>query len=89
MLILHQAGMLAQSTVCTGNKFIVQSHKSDSIQTDFLYVDKNGKSYPIFLSIPNHKAFIVKWSEKKHKWYRRYLPRVTEELQKNDYGKSK
>ena len=87
MLILHQAGMLAQNVKREGNKFVTVKQDTATKQTDFVFVDKDGNAYPIYLS-PKGKAFIICRSKKTGKEYKRYLPKVTEELQKNDYGKS-
>lgn len=46
--------------------------KSSAIQTDFVWKDKDGKSYPIFLS-KNGRAFVKKVSKKTGKTYNNYL----------------
>ena len=77
----------AQNVVLQKNVFVQQSSKGDSTKTDYEYQARDGKKYTIYLS-QNGKAFIVKWSEKKQKWYRQYLPKITEMLKNTDNGRS-
>ena len=83
MLICSSVGVLAQNVVLQ-NKVFVQSN--DSTKTDYEYQTRDGKKYTVYLS-KNGKAFIVKWSEKKQKWYRQYLPKITQMLKDIDDGK--
>lgn len=76
-------GTKAQNVVRNGNKFEVVS---DTMQTDLLFVDKDRKAYPIYLS-GKGKAYIICKSKKTGKMYRRYLPKVTEMLNKEENGK--
>lgn len=46
--------------------------KSSAIQTEFIWKDKDGVSYPIFLS-KNGRAFVKKVSKKTEKTYPKYL----------------
>lgn len=71
----------AQNTlVRKGNNFTVVS---DARKTSYTYTDRNGVTYPIYIS-PKGKAFIVKTSKKTGKKYRQYIKRVTDELAKID-----
>lgn len=69
-----------------GNTFIEQADttktkmKGQVYETDMLYVEKDGTAYPIFLS-SNGNAFINKVSKKSGRKYRKYLPKVTKEIQ--------
>ena len=85
MLVLSQHSK-AQNVVRNGNVFIQSSTSNDSSKTDYEYQARDGKKYTIYLS-KNSKAFIVKWSEKKQKWYRQYLPKITQMLKDMDNGK--
>lgn len=77
-------GLKAQNVVRNGNKFEVVS--KDTMQTDLLFVDKNGKAYPIYLSSKG-KAYIICKSKKTGKLYRRYLPKITQMLDKEENGR--
>lgn len=77
----------AQNVVKNGKVFVQQSSTGDSTKTDYQYQARDGKKYTIYLS-QNGKAFIVKWSEKKQKWYRQYLPKITEMLKEEGDGRS-
>jgi len=89
MLICSSIGVLAQNVVLQNKVFIQSSASSDSTKTDYEYQTRDGKKYTVYLS-KNGKAFIVKWSEKKQKWYRQYLPKITQMLQEMEKdGKSK
>jgi hypothetical protein len=74
----------AQTVTKQGNMFIervdsVKGKPKASVQkTNYLYVDKSGKAYDIWLS-SNGNAFIVRTSKNGHK-YRKYLPEVTKQL---------
>lgn len=76
----------AQNVVRNGKTFIekvdtTKSVKKTAVETDYIYIDKNGVAYTVYLS-SGGKAFIVKTSKKTGKQYRQYLPKVTEELNK-------
>lgn len=80
----------AQNVKRQGNTFIEQADtaqtktlKGKVYETDYLYVDRNGKAYNIYLS-SNGNAFINKVSEKSGRKYRKYLPQVTKMLQKDE-----
>lgn len=79
LLALISATARAQNVRKQGNTFIEQcdsTKKSTVYETDFVYVDKDGKAYPIYLS-KTGSAFIMKVSKKSGKKYRKYLPDVT------------
>lgn len=73
-------GATAQNVILKGNVF-EQVEKKDSVKTSFVYKDKSGISYPIFLSSKG-KAYIICKSKKTGRKYKRYLPKVTEQLKK-------
>ena len=87
MVFFYTPRTHAQNVVLQKNVFVQQSSKGDSTKTDYEYQARDGKKYTIYLS-QNGKAFIVKWSEKKQKWYRQYLPKITEMLKEADNGRS-
>jgi len=76
----------AQNVKRQGNTFIEQPDSTKTkikgrvYETDMLYVEKDGTAYPIFLS-SNGNAFINKVSKKSGRKYRKYLPKVTKEIQ--------
>lgn len=75
-----------QNVVRNGKTFVEKTDTTKAVkqtakETDYLYVDRNGNAYPIYLS-SNGKAFIVKVSKKSGKKYRKYLPEVSKELNK-------
>jgi competence protein ComGC len=62
-----------------GNTFVEvvdSGHK-----TTMVYIDKDGKKYPIYVSSKG-KHYILKVSKKSGKQYKRYLPKVDEQLSK-------
>lgn len=73
----------AQNVARKGNTFVEQIDSTKIVQkaqeTDMLYIDKDKNVYNIYLTSTG-KAFIVKISKKTGKKYRKYLPKVTEEL---------
>ena len=73
----------AQNVKRQGNTFIEQvdttqtkTLKGKVYETDYLYVERDGKAYNIFLS-SNGNAFINKISKQSGRKYRKYLPEVT------------
>lgn len=74
----------AQSVTRQGNVFIEQKDTlfvNNGTPTNYTYKAKDGKEYPIFLS-KNGKAYIIRVSKKSGRFYRQYLPQVTEQLNK-------
>jgi hypothetical protein len=82
--LVFVTSIFAQSVVLTGRQFSVvgQSSKKgeafDSL-TVYTYRDVNDSIYTVHLS-KNLKAFIIRYSGKTGKAYRKYLPKVTEQL---------
>jgi hypothetical protein len=72
-------GAKAQNVVRKGNVFEQVEKKDSVVKTSFVYKDKNGVSYPIYLSSKG-KAYILCKSKKTGRTYKRYLPKVTKEL---------
>ena len=65
----------AQNVVRKGNVFIEQTDstkRSHAQKTKYIYQDKNGDKYTIYVS-KSGKYFIVKKSKKSGKEYRKYL----------------
>ena len=71
----------AQHIERRGNTFVQVVDTAKSVKTSFTFVSKDKVKYPIFLS-PKGKAYIICKSKKTNKEYRRYLPAITEELNK-------
>lgn len=87
-LIFSSTGVLAQTKSSNierhGNEFVQKSTHTDSskvIKTNYVYVDSKGQRDTIYLS-QNKKAFVYRVSKKTGNVYRRYLPEVTAQLQK-------
>ena len=87
MLVFGYTKVSAQSVKRQGNTFIEQKNdttktkkKCQVYETDYLYVEPDGKAYNIFLS-SSRKAFIEKTSKKSGRKYRKYLPEVTKMIQ--------
>ena len=75
----------AQNVIRNGNVFTQQSkQKAEITKTKYVYVDKDGVKYPIYLSSKG-KAFIVKVSKKTGKEYKQYLPEITKQIANNGY----
>lgn len=81
-------GVLAQTKSSNierhGNEFVQKSTHTDSskvIKTSYVYVDSKGQRDTIYLS-PNKKAFVYRVSKRTGNIYKRYLPEVTAQLQK-------
>ena len=65
-----------------GNTFITTTSTQSDKATPYLYTDKNGKSYTIYIS-PKGSCYIKKISKKSGKEYKHYLPKeVQEQIQK-------
>lgn len=79
MLVCHIKGILAQNVRLEGKTFVQQSTSGDSTRTEYYFQDRNGVSYPIYLS-SRGKAYAWVKSKKSGKLYKRYLPKVTEKL---------
>jgi hypothetical protein len=70
----------AQNVVLKNRTFIQQSVQKDSVNTGYEYQDKNGDKHTVYLSGAG-KAYC--WMKSKQgKIYKRYLPKITEELKK-------
>lgn len=74
-------GAKAQNVVRVGNVFEQVEKKDSAVKTAYTYKDRNGISYPIYLSSKG-KVYIICKSKKTGKTYKRYLPKVTKELNK-------
>lgn len=72
----------AQNVQRKGNTFVEQkndsSNKGGDVKTDYLYTDSKGVTDTIWIS-RNGNAFVWKTSKKGNK-YKKYLPKVTEQL---------
>lgn len=80
-LLAISNGTKAQNVVRKGNTFVQQTKTNDSTATSYYYQDNMGKKYPIFLSSKG-KAYCWVTSKKTNKQYRKYLPKITEEINK-------
>ena len=80
-LLAISNGTKAQNVVRKGNTFVQQTKTNDSTATSYYYQDNVGKKYPIFLSSKG-EAYCWVTSKKTNKQYRKYLPKITEEINK-------
>lgn len=87
-LIFSSTGALAQTKSSNierhGNEFVQKSTCTDSskvIKTDYVYVDSKGQRDTIYLSATK-KAFVYRVSKRTGNVYKKYLPEVTAQLQK-------
>ena len=87
LLFFTCAIVSAQNVKRQGNTFIeridttrTKTLKGQVYETDYLYVDRDGKTYNVFLSA-NGNAFIIKVSKKSGRKYRKYIPEVTKQIQ--------
>lgn len=65
-----------------GNTFTTTTTQSADKATPYIYKDKNGKSYTIYISSKG-SCYIKKISKKSGKEYKHYLPKeVQEQIQK-------
>ena len=81
--LVFVTSMFAQSVVLNGRQFSVVGNSKraeafDSV-TVYTYRDTNDSIYTVHLS-KNLKAFIIRYSGKTGKPYRKYLPKITEQL---------
>lgn len=84
-LVFVASMVMGQTVTLRGTQFSVESNSKraaafDSI-TVYTYRDTNDSVYAVHLS-RNLKAFIVRYSERTGKPYRKYLPKITEQLDK-------
>ena len=86
MLFAIKSEVKAQNVKLEGKTFIQQSTQGDSINTGFYYQDSQGNKYPVFLS-SKRKAYCWLKSKKTGKMYKRYLPKITEQLNRLNDGK--
>lgn len=84
LILCAAIGAHAQNVVRKGNVFVQQDTSvGDSIFTGCYYQDKDGNKHPIFLS-SKRKAYCWLKSKKTGKMYKRYLPKITEQLNKEE-----
>ena len=79
-----QATASAQSFKVEGKNYSSISSnnrtKTEPEKTDFIWTDKKGNEYPIYISV-NGSCFVIKTSTKTGKEYRNYLkPDVSEDI---------
>ena len=84
-LVFEASIVMGQTVILKGTQFSVEGQSKrgqafDSI-TVYTYRDSNDSIYTVHLS-KNLKAFIVRYSERTGKPYRKYLPKITEQLDK-------
>lgn len=80
-LLAISNGMKAQNVRLEGQTFVQQSTCGDSTATEYYYKDLQGCKYPVFLSSKG-KAYCWVKSKKSGKMYKKYLPKITEALNK-------
>lgn len=82
-IAIANGNIKAQNVIRKGNTFVEQ--KSDSARggatkTQYLYTDKKGRTDTVYISSTG-KAFVWKVSKNGNR-YRKYLPKITEQLNK-------
>lgn len=85
-LLAISSGLKAQNVKLEGKTFVQQATVGDSTATGYYYQDRQGNKYPIFLS-SRGKAYCWVKSKKTGKMYRKYLPKITAELNKENNNK--
>lgn len=87
-LIVLAALTLLVANVCrgqklerNGNNFRVARTSKDSTRTEYTFTDRKGKTYPVYLN-GKGKAYVGKTSAKTGKYYRQYMPQITEQISK-------
>jgi hypothetical protein len=73
MFFASAALFTASAEVIVRGTTITEVQKQDQI-TDFTYIDKDGKVYPVWIS-KNKKFYVKKISKKTGKEYKHYLPK--------------
>ena len=91
-LISAFIGAKAQNVKLEGNTFVQQVSNGDSTATGYFYQDRDGVKYPIYLS-SRGKAYAWVLSKEKRDnkgnllkpshLYKKYLPKVTAQLNEN------
>lgn len=84
-LVFVASMAMGQTVILKGTQFSMEGGSKratafDSLTT-YTYRDTNDSVYVVHLS-KNLKAFIIRYSERTGKAYRKYLPKVTEQLDK-------
>lgn len=81
--LVFAMSMFAQTVTLRGRQFSVvgQSKRGEAFDsiTSYTYRDTDDSVRVVHLS-KNLKAFIIRYSQKTGKQYRKYLPKVTEQL---------
>lgn len=84
-------GAASQNVERQGNTFVQVGTRQESkpaTKTEYIYTDKKGNSYPVWLSAKG-KAFIIKVSKKTGKEYRQYVPEIGKQINPEAYKESK
>lgn len=83
--LVFVTSIFAQTVTLRGRQFSVEGSSKRAAAFDSLtvytYKDNNDSVYTVHLS-KNLKAFIIRYSQKTGKAYRKYLKEVTEQLDK-------
>ena len=82
---------MGQNVVRQGNSFVQVDSKKEAkpaTKTEYIYTDKKGNSYPVWLSAKG-KAFIIKVSKKTGKEYRQYVPEIGKQINPEAYKDNK
>lgn len=81
LVVLCSAVCRAQKLERSGNNFRAVSIAKDSTRTPYTYTDRKGKTYDVYLN-GKGKAYVGKTSAKTGKYYRQYMPEITEQISK-------
>lgn len=87
MLIMGMTGTTCVAEVVrNGNTFeTVQTSSQTDVQTPYTWKDKDGKTYPIYIS-KKGACYIKRISKKTGKEYKYYLPKETQEQIRKELG---
>ena len=86
VLIIGAVGQINAEVVRNGNTFeVTQTTAQSDVQTPYTWKDKDGKTYPIYIS-KKGSCYIKRISKKTGKEYKYYLPKETQEQIRKELG---
>ena len=84
MLVMSMAGTTCFAEIVrTGNTFSVEQTAQADVQTPYTWKDKDGKTYPIFITRKG-ACYVKRISKKTGKEYKYYLPKEVQEAVKKE-----
>ena len=86
VLIIGAVGQINAKVVRNGNIFeVTQTTSQSDVQTPYTWKDKDGKTYPIYIS-KKGACYIKRISKKTGKEYKYYLPKETQKQIRKELG---